>query len=191
MSLMPPSPDTLPNYHFLLIAPNLGAEWFFDAARLYWERFRPTAVSDLGLISLIPDGYTVAVTVVARIDTASQWGVSIAQAVPDALFDPVVENAFEDMKRVLDERAANNQPFGVPLVPTPTAPPPVSPTPGSILGPVNQPSQPPTREPGGFITATPTTDGNVPPPATSTPAPTTDGGSEPIYPTPGPITGGG
>jgi hypothetical protein len=188
---MPPSPDTLPNYHFLLIAPNLGAEWFFDAARLYWERFRPTVVSDLGLISLIPERYTVAITVIARIDTASQWGVSIAQVKPDALFDPVVENAFENLKRILDARAADNQPFGVPLASTPTAPPPVNPTPGSILGPVNQPTQPPTREPGGFITATPTTDPNLPPPPTATPIPTTEGGGGPIYPTPGPITGGG
>ena len=54
MSHMPPSPDTLPNYHFLLIAPNLGAEWFFDAARAYWERFRPIVVSDLELVRLIP-----------------------------------------------------------------------------------------------------------------------------------------
>jgi len=85
MGFMPPSPDTLPNYHFLLIAPNLGAEWLFDAARAYWERFRPTVVSDLELIRLIPTQYTVAVSVIARRDTASQWGVWIAQATPDAL----------------------------------------------------------------------------------------------------------
>jgi hypothetical protein len=187
---MPPSPDTLPDYHFLLIAPSLGAEWFFDAARTYWERFRPTAISDLELISLIPQDRTIAITVVARRDTASQWGVSVAQALPDALFDPVVQDSFDDMKRVLDERAALGQPFGVPLTPTATPLPPVSPTPGSIIGPVNQP---PTREPGGFITATPTTDGNVPPPSTPTQAPPqpTQGETGPIYPTPGPITGGG
>jgi hypothetical protein len=184
---MPPSPDTLPDYHFLLIAPNLGAEWFFDAARQYWERFRPTAVTDLELIRLIPAGHTVVVTVVARRDTASQWGVSIAQALPDALFDPVVQDSFEEMRRVLNERAASNQPFGVPLLPTPTPLPPVSPTPGSILGAVNQP---PTRQPGGFITATPTTD--APPPATPTSTPTPESGPQaPINPTPGPITGGG
>lgn len=184
---MPPSPDTLPNYHFLLIAPTLGAEWFFDAARAYWERYRPTTISDLELPRLVPAGYTIAVTVVARRDTASQWGVSIAQTIPDALFDPVVQDAFDNMKRVLDERAAQNQPFGVPLAPTPTALPPVSPTPGSILGAINQP---PTRQPGGFITATPTTDGNLPP---ATPAPPPENGDTqgPVYPTPGSITGGG
>lgn len=184
MDAMPPPPNTLPDYHFLLISPSLGAEWFFDAARQYWEKFRPTTVNDLELARLIPAGFTIAVTVVARRDTASQLGVSVAQALPDALFDPVVQDTFEDMKRVLNERAANNQPFGIPLLPTATPLPALSPTPGSILGPVGQP----TREPGGFITATPTQ--NAPPPVAPTVTPES-GEQAPIIPTPGPITGGG
>jgi hypothetical protein len=189
MDAMPPSPNTLPDYHFLLIAPNLGAEWFFDAARQYWERFRPTVVSDLAFISLIPKEQSTIVTVVARRDTANQWGVQIAQVVPDAFFDPLVRDNFEEAKSILNERASLNQPFGVPLLPTATPPPAINPTPGSIIGPVTAP----TRAPGGFVTATATTNVNAPPPASATPAPTIEGGVEegPIYPTPGPITGGG
>jgi hypothetical protein len=189
MDAMPPSPDTLPNYHFLLIAPNLGAEWFFDAARVYWEQFRPTVVSDLEFIRLMPTSLDVVVTVLARRDTASQWGVQLAQAAPEALFDPIVQDIFDDAKRVLNERAAANQPFGVPLVPTATPPAPIIPTPGSIIGDVTVP----TRPPSGFITQTPTPNLNAPPPATPTPDPNTQPGEgqAPIYPTPGPITGGG
>jgi hypothetical protein len=189
MDAMPPSPDTLPNYHFLLIAPNLGAEWFFDAARLYWEKFRPTVVNDLEFVKLIPPPLTVVITVLARRDTASQWGVTIAQAVPDALFDPVVQDNFDNAKSALNERASLNQPFGVPLTPTPTPLPPIIATPGSIIGPVTAP----TRPPGGFITATPTTNVDVPQPPTPSPDPNapTAPGPEPIYPTPGAITGGG
>ncbi|MEO8611501.1 MAG: hypothetical protein ABI690_26620 [Chloroflexota bacterium] len=188
---MPPSPDTLPNYHFLLIAPNLGAEWFFDAARVYWEQFRPTVVSDLEFIKLMPTSLNMIVTVLARRDTASQWGVLLAQAAPTALFDPIVQDAFDDAKRILNERAASNQPFGVPLVPTATPPAPIQPTPGSILGPVTAP----TRAPSGFITQTPTPNLNPQSPANETPTPDpntqSNGGQAPIYPTPGPITGGG
>ncbi len=173
METMPPSPDTLPNYHFLLIAPNLGAEWLFDAARAYWERFRPTVVSDLELIRLIPAPYTVAVSVIARRDTASQWGVWIAQTMPDALFDPLVFDLFDDAKAALNQRAQFNQPFGVPLAPTPTPAFLVNPTPGSLIG-----GPAPTRAPGGFVTQTPT------------PAPTEPAPQQPIQPTPGPITGG-
>jgi hypothetical protein len=167
---MPPSPDTLVNYHFLLIAPNLGAEWFFDAARVYWERFRPMVVGDLELIRLFPRQYTIAITVIARRDTAAQWGVWVAQAVPDALFDPVVYDTLGEAKAALEQRAGLNQPFGVPLAPTPTPPLPVSPTPGALIG-----GPPPTRGPSGFITQTPS-------PEPTQPAQ--------IFPTPGPITGG-
>lgn len=172
---MPPSPDTLPNYHFLLIAPNLGAEWFFDASRAYWERFRPTVVSDLELVRLIPAQYTIAVTVVARRDTASQWGVWVAQAVPNGLFDPLVFDQFAEAREALNQRAQSNQPFGVPLSPTPTPPIPVSPTPGPLIG-----GPPPTRPAGGFVTQTPTPQAT---PEQLTP-------QQPIIPTPGSLTGG-
>jgi hypothetical protein len=157
---------------------------------LYWQQFRPTVVSDLGFISLMPKSERIIVTVLARRDTASQWGVQIAQVAPDALFDPIVQDIFDDAKRVLNERAASNQPFGVPLIPTATAPAPIQPTPGSVLG----PAVVPTRPPAGFITQTPTPNLNAPQqPATPTPDPNTQsgGGQAPIYPTPGPITGGG
>jgi hypothetical protein len=184
---MQPSPDQFPDYHFLLIAPNLGAEWLFDAARAYWERYKPIVVSDLELPRLVPPENSVIITVVARRDTASQWGVTVAQNVPAALFDPVVTDSFDEMKQALNDRAAQNQPFGVPRLPTPTSPPPIIPTPGSLLA---QPPAQPTRPPGGVITETPTPNGaveTIPPPASATPE-TPEG---PIYPTPGPIIGGG
>ncbi|MEZ4669480.1 MAG: hypothetical protein R3E39_16355 [Anaerolineae bacterium] len=187
MNPMPPSPDTLPNYHFLLIAPNLGAEWFFDAARAYWERFRPIVVSDLELARLIPTAYSVIVTLVARRDTASQWGVWQAQNVPTALLDPVVYDLFDETRVALDQRAASNQPFGVPLLPTATPAPAVSPSPGSLIGgaaTINTP--PPTRPAGGFITQTPTPNQAAPPAQPTLP---TDP-QQPLYPTPGPLTGG-
>jgi hypothetical protein len=170
----------LPNYHFLLIAPNLGAEWLFDAARIYWERFRPTVVSDLELIRLIPKSYTIAITVVARRDTASQWGVWIAQNTPDALFDPLVFDVFDDAKASLNQRVQLDQPFGVPLAPTPTPAYLVSPTPGPLIG-----GPPPTRAPGGFVTQTPTS-----PPQQPTPPPQEQPPGQPIQATPGAITGG-
>jgi hypothetical protein len=169
--------DTLPDYHFLLIASNLDVEWFFDAARAYWERFRPTVVSDLTLVSLVPEDYSVAVTVIARRDRVAQLGVDLSRLKPDALFDPVVHDFIDETQQELDERASLNQPFGVPLIPTETPTPgptsaPIYPTPGPVLG-------------SGFITQTPSPAGvprqedlNVtsPPPS-------------PIFPTPGPITG--
>ncbi|NWG17656.1 MAG: hypothetical protein HXY41_13600 [Chloroflexi bacterium] len=178
---MQPTPDQLPDYHFLLVAPNLGAEWLFDAARAYWERFRPLVVSNLDLIQLLPPENSIIVTAIARRDTVADLGVRAAQVLPHALFDPVVYDLFDDMKNALITRATLNQPFGVPLIPTPTAPEPITPTPGAIISNATPPptAAPPTRQPAGFITATPP---DAPPP--------TDTPSGPVYPTPGPIVGG-
>ncbi len=185
MGVMPPSPTTIPNFHFLLIAPNLGPEWFFDAARAYWEKFRPIVVSDLELVRLIPRELSVAVTVIARRDSVAQWGVTFAQLLPNALFDPVTFDLFDEMKRGLDERAERYQPFGVAINPTAVPPTAVVPTPGSVLAPTFV--VPPTRAPGGFVTQTPTPGGPAPTEVPQGPTPTPP---VPLYPTPGPITGG-
>lgn len=181
---MPPTPDSLPNYHFMLIAPNLGSEWLFDAGRMYWERFRPIVVSDLELVRLIPRPYTVTVTVIARRDTAAQWGVWLTQVQPEALFDPVVYDLFEEAKVALNQRAEAFQPFGVPLKPSPTPEIPLSPTPGAILG---DPNAVPTRPAGGFVTQTPTPDLSAPTPQ---PTPPAAAPAQPITPTPGSLIGG-
>jgi hypothetical protein len=167
----------LPDYHFLLIASNLGAEWFFEGARAYWEAFRPTVITELPLVSIVPEDYSIAVTAVVRRDRVAQIGVELAKIAPDALYDPIVFDFFEDTKSTLDERARLFQPFGVPLIPTETPTPgptsrPLYPTPGPVI-------------PPGFITQTPTPD--LPDQSEidtrGTPQP-------PIFPTPGPVTGG-
>jgi hypothetical protein len=167
-------PDQYPDFHFLLIAPNLGGEWLFDAARAYWDRYRPTIIDDFDFVLLIPTDKTIIVTVVARRDTASQLGVQLAQALPNAFFDPVVFDQFEDTRKALNDRAILNTPFGVAISqPTPTLDPnaPIIPTPRLF----------PTNPPAGFITETP---------PTLTPVPSQDQ-PQPIEPTPGSVVGGG
>ena len=102
-------------------------------------------------------------TLVARRDTASQWGVWLAQNVPAALLDPLIYDLFDETRGALDQRAQTDQPFGVPLLPTATPAPAISPSPGSLIGEpaiVNTPA--PTRPAGGFITQTPTPNGLAP-----------------------------
>jgi len=161
-------PDIYPDHHFLLIAPNLGSEWFFDAARKYWERYRPTVVSSTRFIGLVPPDKTVTVTVVARRDIEPDIARQMIVTAPNAYYDPVVFEAFDDAKAELNRRAEQGQPFGMPLsVPTPTYDP-------------NMPVVIPTAtHPPGFITQTPD-------PALLTPEST----RQQLNPTPGPITGG-
>lgn len=173
MRLQQARPDQYPDYHFLLISPNLGAEWLFDAARAYWDRFRPTVINDFNFILLIPVETTIAVTVVARRDTAADLGVQLAQRRPNALYDPVVFDLFDETKAALEERARLSQPFGVPLTAQlPEGISPFIPTPRPTASPV----------PEGHVTETPA------PPPTGNPAST--GAPVPVSPTPGAITGG-
>lgn len=139
--------DTLPDFHFLFIASDLGGEWLFDAAHAYWERFKPIVVSDFDVVKRVPANRSLAVTVIARPERIAQLSQLLAQFAPHALFDPIAYSYFDDAKLTLNGRADLNQPFGVPLIPSPTLPPPptLTPTPGV-----------PVRPPAGFVTMTPT-----------------------------------
>jgi hypothetical protein len=162
-----------PDYHYLLVAPNLGAEWLFGAARNYVIAFKPIILADLDFVAFTPPNMTITVTVIARRDTAAQIGVELAQVSPYAFYDPVVQDTFEATQAELDRRVAENQPFGVPMgLPTASAPP----------GQVTIPTPIPT--PSG---PTPTPSPTMP----VTPLPPSGDAPVPIQPTPGPIIGGG
>lgn len=149
---MPTNAFNLPDYHFLLLAPNLGVEWL-HATRRYWARFRPTIVSEFAFMQLVPAGYTLAITVVARRDSADYLQVQVRQLFPTALYDPVIYDFMQDAQLTLDGRADINQPLGVPVPPsaTPTSTPTLTPT----FTPSVTPGPAPTRAPAGYITQTP------------------------------------
>ena len=184
-----------PDYHFLYVDPNLGGEWLFDAARSFWDHFRPTVLTDFEFLRLVPAGKLLAVTVIARRDSISQIGVALAKVRPDALLDPVAQDTLDLMRTTLNGRADNNLPYGRSFEPTQPAGQQVNPTPGSVLG-----GPLPTRAPSGFITETPTMQPTSAPPPSAAPAeptlplPTLPEGSEPtrvpIEPTPGSVLGG-
>jgi hypothetical protein len=179
------TPNTLPNYHFVFISPELGVEWFFDALRLYFDRFRPTVVTDFSFIRIIPQEFTFALTAIVRRDSVAQWGVQIAQLRPAALYDPVVAETAEEAKRILDQRAELSQPFGVPLV---NELPVLEDTGDDLLASIPTPMIP-VGDSGTWVAVTP----QPTLPMTPTPAPTTLPTGEPIppiNPTPGSLIGG-
>lgn len=185
------SADVRPDHHFLLLAPNLGAEWLFDAARNYWDAFRPTVIPNFNFVIFVPTERTINVTVIARRDTAPNLGVELSQIRPNAYFDAVVFDDFEDARVELNRRAEQQQPFGVPLTSPTSTPDPNAPS-------IPTPRLPATRAPAGFVTATPsptltpmeetTATPSMTPTATSTSE--DEGTRAPRTPSGGPITGG-
>ncbi|MCL4246735.1 MAG: hypothetical protein KJ065_01145 [Anaerolineae bacterium] len=174
------TPDILPEYHFLMIAPGLGAEWLFDTARAYFDRFRPTIIPDLAFVQLAPPDRRIAITTIARRDVAPTLGVQLGLLRPNALYDPIVRDTAAEVREMLDQRAATNQPFGVPLaLPTPDT--------SSLLPSIPTPMVP-TQSGEGWVTVTPT-----PSPTQTQPAsePTQPGATIPsVQPTPGSLIGG-
>lgn len=167
--------NLIPNYHFMLFAPNLGGEYFFEAARAYWDTFRPIVMADLRFLQLVPGGNSVSVTVVALRDTIAQIGVELGQQAPYAYLDPVVYDSFAETRAELNRRAQTNQPFGVPLglgiaTTTPLIPTPWLPASGP-----------------GFVTATPSAT-PASPVATAAASPPPPPGA--VENTPGPAIGG-
>ncbi len=101
-----------PDFHFIVMAPGLQSNWFFVAARRYWQRFRPSVVDDINLIGFIPPERTIAITTLARYDTADFLRTQIQQHFPDARHDELIYDTIEEAQAALDARAASGQRFG-------------------------------------------------------------------------------
>jgi hypothetical protein len=182
------TPNTLPDYHFLFIAPNVEPEWFFTAARRYYETYNPTIISDGELMKLIPPSFTVIVSILARRDAFRSMAVQVAQARETAYLDALIYESAAEAEIALNSRVNTGQPFGVPLIPTPTPflRDPILTTPGAIVS---------TPDPNmtnftGFVTQVPTEPAGF---ITFTPSPTVnfeDDVNIVTSPTPGAIIGG-
>lgn len=101
-----------PDYHWLVLAPGLQADWFFQAARRYWQNFRPTVVTDWKLIDMIPSSKSLAVTVLARQDTAEYMEKRIRETYPNIFYDTIVFDTLGEMQAELDQRATYQRRFG-------------------------------------------------------------------------------
>ncbi|NDJ52134.1 MAG: hypothetical protein GYB68_03495 [Chloroflexi bacterium] len=102
----------IPDLHWLVLAPGLQADWFFQAARRYWQTFRPTVMTGWEMIELLPAGVSLGVTVLARPDTISYMDEQIRDPWPNVVYDPIVANTLEEMAQELERRATYNIRFG-------------------------------------------------------------------------------
>jgi len=100
------------DYHFMVLAPGLQSAWFFQAARRFWQVFQPIVTDQVELLSYLPDEAKIAVTLLARPDTASYMKEQIETQRPEAFLDMVVVDDLPLMESILDARADSGLPFG-------------------------------------------------------------------------------
>jgi hypothetical protein len=102
-----------PDYHFMILAPGLQSAWFFQAARRYWQRFQPILTDNWDLLGYIPASKSVAVTVLARPDTADYVRKQVKAQRDDIQYDPVIADDLTSMEDILNRRAETGQRFEV------------------------------------------------------------------------------
>lgn len=100
------------DYHFMVLAPGLQSAWFFQAARRFWQHFQPVVTDDPGLLAYLPANSRVAVTVLARRDTAEYVQGQIETYRPDAYIDLIALDDLPLMESILNQRAEAGLPFG-------------------------------------------------------------------------------
>jgi hypothetical protein len=105
--------DQAPDYHFMILAPGLQSAWFFQAARRYWQRFQPILTDNWDLLRYIPSSKSVAVTVLARPDTAVYVRKQVKKQREDIQYDPVVTEDLESMETILNQRTDSSLRFSV------------------------------------------------------------------------------
>jgi hypothetical protein len=112
-------PTQKADFHFLYLAPGVSVDYFFVAARKFWETFKVIVIYDLDVIQYVPRRYSVAITSLARSDTAQLVRDEIENTFGRRVYhDPLVYDFVEDLQLTLDVRAERNEPFGVPLAPS-------------------------------------------------------------------------
>ena len=109
-----PTPVPRFDYHFLYLSPGMSGDWLFIAARNYWLTFRPDVILTLDVVAFAPPRRQIAITALARRDTAQMVRDDITKRFPKAYYDPLVYDYLNDMQLTLDGRAALNQRFGKP-----------------------------------------------------------------------------
>ncbi len=100
------------DYHFMVLAPGLQSAWFFQAARRFWQHFQPIVTDQVELLSYIPPDASVAVTLLARPDTANYMREQIEEQRPGIHLDMIVVDDLPLMESILNARADSGLPFG-------------------------------------------------------------------------------
>lgn len=100
------------DYHFMVLAPGLQSAWFFQAARQFWQRFQPIVTDDLELLTYVPTNAKVAVTILARSDTAEYARQQVEGKRNGLFIDMIVQDDLPGMESILNERAESGVPFG-------------------------------------------------------------------------------
>jgi hypothetical protein len=101
-----------PDHHWLLISHEVDADRLFRGAVRYFSQFTPTVVRDDSLLDFIPQEASVAITVIAPTIRLAEIMVHLQNRRPGAQIDAIASDSLDDLRKLLDHRAATGKRFG-------------------------------------------------------------------------------
>jgi hypothetical protein len=100
------------DYHFIILAPGVDPEVFFQAAEVYWLRFQPVLLDSPELISLVPYDKSLAVTVIAPPAQVDAMNEQIRDQWPTIWYDLIVVDTPTALIDVFNQRVSSGRRFG-------------------------------------------------------------------------------
>jgi|GEM_PF-377585 len=101
-----------PDHHWLMLASDLPADWFFSAGRLYWDAFKPVIAGDPAQIVLLPPTESLAVTLLATPASQDSFVRAIRHSWPTVHIDLVVVDSAASLAQELNRRVGLRRALG-------------------------------------------------------------------------------
>jgi len=100
------------DYHMLLLAGGLTADWVFDTAQAYYNIFRPIITTLPELIGFIPNAQSLAVTLIVPADQVEVLRAILLEAFPFVWLDILIADDRERIRTILNQRVQIGLRFG-------------------------------------------------------------------------------
>jgi hypothetical protein len=108
-----PGPVTItPDYHFVMLAQGFNADWFFNGGSAYYEKFRPTVITNMEYIGNLPYQRSLGLTILATEDIAEYTKNQIAQRWGNVQIDLITVRTEERLAAILRQRVQQDKRFG-------------------------------------------------------------------------------
>jgi hypothetical protein len=101
-----------PDYHFVMLATGFNADWFFNGARAYYEKFRPTVITNADFIESLPYQRSLALTILATPDMGDYTQNQITQRWGNVQIDLITATTETRLATILNQRVKTDKRFG-------------------------------------------------------------------------------
>jgi hypothetical protein len=101
-----------PDMHWLILYPEFNTETFLNAARDYWEKYRPTVLFSMDMITQIPNSKSLAVTLIAPPNRVEPFRQAIRDRGIHIFIDAIGVDTADQLTGIFIDRLKNDNRFG-------------------------------------------------------------------------------